>query len=319
MEWVVPMEPITSNTIPTGRDWIYQIKWDGIRGLIYYQRGLDKQIRIFTKNKRERTDFYPELHLIEDMIAGDSAVLDGELVVLGEDSKPSFQLSLIRERIGNPDKLPYYIKNLQVIYIVFDILYYQGNKLTNQSLKERQEILHSCLRPDYNIMLADNYTDGHGLFKLMKKKDWEGIVSKRLSSPYYPAKNHKEWYKHKTIKKMLAVVCGVHWKSGFPNSLILGIRQEDKWVYIGKASSGLTQVDLQQLKEYALNAKEEVCPFLESEMWRKQHVIWLNPSLTCWVRFLEWTNDGVLRHPTILGFSDIPAEQASGKELSLDE
>src|SRR5690554_2513233 len=148
MEWIVPMEPITSNTIPDDGGWIYQIKWDGIRGLTYFQRGFDKKIRIFTKNKRERTDFYPELHSIEDMITGDSAVLDGELIVLGEDSKPNFQLSLIRERVVNSVRLPYYTKNFPVLYIVFDILFYQGNQLTNQPLKERQEILHHCLRPE---------------------------------------------------------------------------------------------------------------------------------------------------------------------------
>lgn len=319
MDWIAPMEPISSDTIKTGKDWIYQIKWDGIRGLIYYQKGSNKQIRIFTKNKRERTLFYPELQLIKDIVTGDSAVLDGELIVLGENSKPSFHLCLIRERVGSLSRLSYYVKKYPVIYIVFDILYFQDNLLTNLPLNQRQEILHRSLKPDSNIIFADNYIDGSGLFNVMKKKGWEGIVSKKLSSLYYPGKNHREWFKHKILKKILAAVCGVQWKGELPNSLILGIINENNWIFIGKVSSGLTQEDLQLLKVHALRVKEEVCPFEEIEKWRNQHITWLNPSLTCWIRFLEWTNDGVLRNPVILGFSDFPAEQATGKEWAIDE
>ncbi|HHU48713.1 MAG: ATP-dependent DNA ligase [Caldicoprobacterales bacterium] len=320
MDWIQPMEPIYSDTIATGEEWIYQIKWDGIRGLTYFNRSTDKeQVRIFTKKGRQRTEFYPELHPINDMITGDSAVLDGELVVLGEDSKPSFHSSLIRERVSNPDRLPYYIKNYPVIYIIFDILYYNGRLLTALPLWERQGILRDCLKTDSNIAIAQSYMDGPGLFDVMKKKNWEGIISKKRSSLYHPAKKHRDWFKHKTLKKMLAAVCGVQWKNEFPNSLILGILQESNWIFIGKASSGLTQDDWQQIMEYALKHKVQVPPFKETGQFKRQQVTWLNPLLTCWIRFLEWTNEGVLRNPTILGFSDSPVEQAAGKEWSINE
>ena len=321
MDWIPPMEPISSKTIPVGKEWIYQIKWDGIRGLTYCQKNADReQVRIFTKKRRERTLFYPELHGIKDMVTGDSAAFDGEMVVLEPDGKPSFQLSLVRERVGNPDSLPYYTRKYPVIYIIFDILYYQGRLLTNLPLKERQGVLFHCFQPSSNMIIAENYTEGLGLFDLMKKKGWEGIVSKKRDSLYLPAKNHGEWFKHKGLKKILAAVCGLEWKdNSLPKSLILGILQQNNWVFIGKASLGLTQDDWQQLMEYSLKHKNECSPFHDIGQWKGKPVTWLVPSLTCWVRFLEWTNDGVLRHPVILGFSNSLAEQADGREWFIDE
>ena len=312
------MEPISSDMIMTGHEWIYQIKWDGIRGLVYYQDSGPDKLKIYTKRGRDRTVYYPELHHIIDRIAGNSAILDGEIVVPGEDSKPTFQLSLIRERVSNPDRLLYYSSKYPVIYIIFDILYINGSSLTGLPFMKRRDILYNTVKSGVNIGLAENYKDGPGLFNLMKRKGWEGIVSKKKDSPYLPGKNHRDWFKHKVLKKMLAAVCGIQLKNGFPNSLILGINRDNEWVYIGKASLGLTQDDLAKLKEYSQSSRDE-CPFTDANSWKGKPVKWLKPTLTCWVRFLEWTNDGQLRHPRILGFAASHAEEADGREWSMDE
>ena len=151
------------------------------------------------------------------------------------------------------------------------------------------------------------------------KKGWEGIVSKKINSKYYPGKNHNEWFKHKISRKILAAVCGVNWKNDSPYSLLLGILKENQWIYIGRVSSGLSQKDWQIIKEYAVKYKKEECPFNKTVAWEKQQVTWLTPSLTCWVAFLEWTNDGVLRNPRIIGFSNKSVEEANGKECPIDE
>jgi bifunctional non-homologous end joining protein LigD len=327
MDWITPMEPISTKTLLSGPEWIHQIKWDGIRGLTYYDSepsggGGNGLLRIFTKKGRERTAFYPELHRIKGLIRGRNAVLDGEMVVLGEDSKPEFQLSLVRERVGNPDRLAYYTRKFPVLYVLFDILYLDGQALTHLPFQQRMVILRNTVRSDANIAITDDFSEGRALFELMKKKNWEGIVSKKLDSPYLPAKNHKAWYKYKTMKKILTAVCGIQLKDNFPNSLIMGIRRVDEWIYVGKASLGLTQEDLKNLKEYLEIQNEGKCPFPSAV---RQHggdlsgaVTWLEPAITCWISFLEWTNDGVLRHPKILGFTSQKAEEADGREWSLD-
>jgi bifunctional non-homologous end joining protein LigD len=324
MDWIPPMEPISTKSLITGQEWVHQIKWDGIRGLTYYdsESKVGKSLRIFTKKGRERTDFYPELHRIQDLIRGKNAVLDGEMVVLGEDSKPAFQLSLIRERVGNPDRLVYYTRKYPVMYVLFDILYLNGQLLTGKPFEKRMEILRNTIREDSNIAVTDDFNDGRGLFELMKKKNWEGIVSKKLGSPYLTAKNHKAWYKYKTMRKILTAVCGIQLKDNYPNSLILGIYKEGEWVYVGKASLGLTQKDLKYLKEYSDTQRVETFPFSGSPRRYGPDlagsIAWLKPAVTCWIGFLEWTNDGVLRHPKILGFTSQKAEEADGKEWSMN-
>ncbi len=153
----------------------------------------------------------------------------------------------------------------------------------------------------------------------MKRKGWEGIVSKKKNSLYCPAKNHSEWFKHKNLKKILAAICGIQWKDSLPNSLILGIFRDDSWVYIGKASQGLTFEERRQLKQYAVRHRNDDCPFRDVRLCKGESFTWLKPAVTCWIRFLEWTNDGTMRHPAILGFSHLSAEQANGKEWSIDE
>ena len=325
MDWIPPMEPIITKTLISGPEWIHQIKWDGIRGMTYYESDSDNgALHIFTKKGRDRTLFYPELHHVKDLIRGKNAVLDGEMVVLGEDGRPTFQLSLIRERVGNPDRLAYYTRMYPVAYILFDILYLNDHPLTGLPLKQRREILRNTVMvpTGSNIAITDDFGDGRGLFDLMKEKNWEGIVSKKMDSPYLPAKNHKAWYKYKTLKKILTAVCGIQWKDNFPNSLALGIRREDQWVYVGKASLGLTQEDLENLKEFSDVRKVGECPFPDAlRLYARDlsgTIIWLEPEITCWIRFLEWTGDGLLRHPRILGFTSLKAEEADGKEWSMN-
>lgn len=334
------MEPITTRTMVCGPEWTHQIKWDGIRCLSYFDSSSfnGESLRLFTKSGRERTGFYPELSQLENMLQGRNVVLDGELVVLGDDSKPTFQLSLARDRVKSMEKLPYYTRNYPVIYVIFDILYLDDQELTQLPLNQRRELLYKTIRTesiythskqtDYNqlvsnIIITDDFNDGLGLFELMKRKNWEGIVSKRLDSTYLPAKNHKSWYKFKAMKKILAAICGIQLKNSFPNSLIMGINQEGKWTYIGKASLGLTQEDLKNLKDYSEVKNNGECPFPEAI---KQYgrelsgpITWLEPEITCWISFLEWTNDGVLRHPKILGFTNHKTGEADGREWPFDE
>ena len=356
INWITPMEPITAKTMINGPEWTHQIKWDGIRGLTYFDSSLPhgKSLRIFTKKGRERTGFYPELNQLENMIQGRNAVLDGELVVLGDDSKPGFQLSLARDRVKSLGKLSYYTRSYPVIYVVFDILYLNDHNLTQLPLSRRRELLYNIVPAEFiqidskqtdtkriddtkqtdteqidynqigsNIIITDDFNDGPGLFELMKKKNWEGIVSKKLDSPYLPAKNHKAWYKYKTMKKILAAICGIQLKDNFPNSLVLGINQEGKWAYIGKASLGLTQEDLKNLKHYSEIKNFGECPFPDTiQQYGRELsglITWLEPEITCWISFLEWTNDGVLRHPKILGFTNHKAEETDGREWALDE
>lgn len=312
MDWIEPMEPILRPDVVQGTEWIHQVKWDGVRGLCKVENGL---IRVFTKSGRERTGFYPELDEVPKLLKAKSAYLDGEIVIFDESERPSFYLMLTRERLGDRLKIPFYTRNNPARYIVFDLLMLDGKDLTKLPLRQRRALLKERLSPGTNIVTTDDFSDGDALLDMMKRKGWEGIVSKRASSQYTGGKNHHDWYKTKLLKKILAVVCGLSMKDSRPNSLILGIRRGEEWVYIGKASIGLSQDHFSLLSEMISEMEILESPFSMKPVDVKD-AVWFKPILTCWVSFLEWTNDGGLRHPKIAGFSEMSSIEANGQEFT---
>lgn len=314
MDKIEPMEPILSDKILQSKDWIHQIKWDGIRGLSYIS---DQTIKVLTKKGFDRTSFYPELHHVIRLFKGKAAILDGEMVVFDNQGRPSFSNILVRERVRSLDRLSYYQKNYPVAYIVFDILHLDGEDLRSLPLRERKQILVNNLDRSAEITITDDFEDGSGLFDLMKTQNFEGIVSKNLSSAYYGGKKHDKWFKVKMNKKILTVVGGIVLKDNYPSSLKVGIYRNDQLEYIGNVSSGLRANDYQLFQEHLKALKVPKSPFtnlLKSE----SNVIWIQPVLTCWVQFMEWTSTGSLRHPKIIGFSPMSAEEAHGKEFTND-
>lgn len=323
MNWITPMEPISCDIVKEGSDYIHEIKYDGIRGLVYLQNG---QLKIYTKKGNERTAYYPELGIIYDEFKNNDIILDGEMVVLDKNGTPSFYNSLVRESVKSGKNLKYYQDNYPINYFVFDILKYKNRLLLDYPLHKRKELLQELLSPlitrNSTIHLSEIFTDGKDLFNKMKQKNMEGIVSKKRGSPYLQGKNHDAWFKTKFTKKMLCIIGGILWKQGEPSSLVLGVKtsESDKINYIGKASLGLKGSDLKLLKEYRDKLIQDDCPFMESSIegidTKGNELTWVAPLITCWINFLELSNDGHLRHPKIIGFTSLPASEANGKVLT---
>ena len=128
------MEPILTEAIESGSEWIHQVKWDGIRGLCYVDNG---QVSLFTRSRRERTMWYPEISAVEKLLNCSKAVLDGELIVFDDNDKPSFHNIMKRERIKRKEVLPRYQRLYPVHYMVFDILLADGKDLRQVPLADR--------------------------------------------------------------------------------------------------------------------------------------------------------------------------------------
>ncbi|GMQ61883.1 non-homologous end-joining DNA ligase [Vallitalea maricola] len=311
MELIKPMEPILSTEIIEDDDFIHQIKWDGIRGITYIDSGAYK---VFTKNGNERTDYYPELNDINQLFNGKRGIIDGEIIVLDDNLRPTFNYILNRERVRNQTKIKYYADKYPIKYIVFDILFLDGKDLRSHPLEDRIEILHRTLSKSSIITITDSFDDGEKLYKLMEEKNYEGIVSKNIKSKYIAGKKHDMWYKTKIFKKMLTAIGGIQLGNGKIKSLLLGIYSEGNIFYIGNASIGLKESDLNLLKEYMSVISMDKSPFTNID--KAKNVIWIKPILTCWVSFLEWTNTNSLRHPKIIGFSSKKATEAIGEEYT---
>jgi bifunctional non-homologous end joining protein LigD len=317
------MEPISCHEVKEGSEFIHEIKWDGIRGLIYIQHS---DVRLFTKKGNERTDFYPELDSLYNELKQNDLVIDGEMVVVDENGLPNFHDVLVRETVKNKRNLQYYLKNYPIQYMVFDVLQYNGNLLTKQPLIERKNILTEILSPivakNNIVRLSEVFDDGKELYQNMKRNNMEGIVSKKKFSHYVEDKKHNEWFKTKFTKRMLCIVGGIQWKDKKPNSLVLGIKTSgtDKLICVGKASLGLKESDLQLLNQYKNELITEECPFDKNTIANISktgtELTWAYPALTCWISFLELSNEGSLRHPKIIGFAALPIEEANGKVLT---
>ncbi len=304
-----PMEPVLRETVIKGEDWVHQIKWDGIRGLCYVEQ---HQNRLFTRSGRERIAWYPEIAGINHMLNCKEAVLDGELIVLNEEGRPSFYHVMARERVKRQERLAQYREKYPVQYMVFDILYRDGVDLRGSALQERKIILEKTLKGDGMIQVVSDYSDGEALFCAMKEKGMEGIVSKHLSSRYIGGKKHREWFKTKVKKRLLCVVCGVKLKEGEIKSLVLGICQNGGLIPVGNVSSGFSYKDKTLLMQALDQLQQKESPF--GEGIKEKEVIWFQPVLTVQVVFMEREPQGGLRHPVLEGFSAKKPDEATGEE-----
>lgn len=299
MDWFEPMEPVLSNSIMEGSQWIHQVKWDGIRGLAYKD---GEDVRLYTKNRRERSFWYPEITDEIMHLNCKQAVLDGELVVFDGSGKPSFHDIMARDRVKRQENLQHYMRKYPVKYMVFDILYKDGNDLRRLPLHERKSILQETVESRDYVYVVSDFDDGNALFAAMKEKNMEGIVSKKADSPYIGGKRHRMWFKVKITKQMVAAVYGLKIKDNEVKSLVIAEYQNGIPVPVGSVSSGLSERDRLMLLD--------ALPMLElsgtdaQENIKIPDVIRIKPVLNVIVSYIEREPDGSLRHPVLVGFTD---------------
>ncbi|WDV47824.1 ATP-dependent DNA ligase [Clostridiaceae bacterium M8S5] len=308
---IMPMEPIKSTTIPQGSDWVHEIKFDGIRGLLIYNQD---DFKLYTKKGYDITLKFPEITNFKYVFSGKSSIIDGELTVFKED-RHSFHDILVRARSSSELKIKSNIAKYPLTYVVFDILSYNGEDLSYQPLAMRKKILKDSIEQTNNFLYSDYYEDGNALFDKVKSLGYEGIVSKKIDSPYVPYKKHRYWYKIKVKKKILCVIGGINLEGNKVKSLLLGMYNGNNLIYIGNASSGLSQNDLSLLYGNLDSLRSNHNPF--SNISKSKSIVFTKPLLTCWIKYSEWTDKGKLRHPQIIGFSDLLPSNANGVEFIL--
>jgi bifunctional non-homologous end joining protein LigD len=238
----------------------------------------------------------------------EKAVLDGEAVVL-KNGKPSFPSVMRRDLANNNPTIKYLQKLLPIDYMIFDILQYNGENLFNRPLKFRQQLLADILVPEEHFHLVDNFPQGKSLFAAVKSQDMEGIVAKKPNSRYISGKQHKEWLKIKYRRRHNCAVGGFTKRGNTINSLLLGVYQEDKFIYAGKAGSGLNNADWGELSKQLPVMEIDFSPFANFTGKRAQGYHYISPKLVVQVEFAEWTEEMQLRSPVIKGFvNSIPED-----------
>lgn len=168
-----PFEPISTEAIPVGPQWIGQVKWDGVRILTYYD---GQEVKLFNRKLNERTFHYPEVTDLRSYCHADSVILDGEIIALGPDGKPSFYEVMKRDGLRRLEKVSQIQKLVPVTYMVFDVLYWNDEWVTSYPLSERQQILAKIITPTTHVQLVENFADGDALYRVIEAQGMEGIM-----------------------------------------------------------------------------------------------------------------------------------------------
>jgi bifunctional non-homologous end joining protein LigD len=307
---IYPMLAESVNEPFDGAEWLFEIKWDGYRAVAFVE---DRKVRLVSRNQNELTARYPELKDMPKAVDAKNAILDGEVVAVDADGKPSFTLMQQRTGFRPGGKRATVKADVPVLYYAFDLIYLDGEDWRKVNLEDRKQKLASIIKPGDSLRYSDHYPEqGRALFELAKSKGLEGIVAKRRNS-CYEERRSREWLKIKIRHQIECVVGGYTQPEGTRahfGSLVLGLYdKQGHLIHAGQAGSGFNQKSLAEMMKTLKKLENNKNPFYgEVEALRK--VTWVKPELVAEIEYAEWTagaNTGSgpkLRAPVFLGLRD---------------
>jgi bifunctional non-homologous end joining protein LigD len=324
--FVEPMKPKLLEKPPAGGDWIYELKFDGIRALAVK---IGNKISLTSRNQNEFGARFPEIVAAVKALPLQECVVDGEIVALDEEGRSSFQLLQAREMGGA--KAPEY-------FYVFDLLQANGKSLIGLPLTERKELLEKICEHAREPIRYSSEIKGNpaNLLHEVKRRGLEGIIGKQRKSVYEPGRRSGAWIKLKCVTEQEFVIGGFTPPRGarkYFGAILVGYYEAKRLLFAGKVGSGFTAKSLSILHKEFQKEKRDDCPFADlpskpatgrvrptggqggewvqgitPAMMRKMH--WVNPVFVCQIKFAEWTRDGKLRQPVFLGMrEDKPAQE----------
>lgn len=301
-EYLKPMEPRQAAAVPQGTEYIYQVKWDGVRMLAHVQ---GQRVWLHNRKLHDRTAHYPELARLSQLLEGE-AILDGEIVAM-RDGKPNFPLILTRDLL-NPrqaasHKMQWLMAEVPIYFLVFDLLWHKKQDMRSLPLSDRQTRLADILHTDDLVNLVESFADGEMLYAAIVERKMEGIVAKKTNSSYIAGKKHTAWHKIKYRQQQLVAIGGYLTKNGQINALLAGVYYQTQFIYVGRVATGLTQQHLQLLTPFLEKSTIAAPPFANVTVKSNDKITWVKPQLTALINFQEWTEDLRLRQPVISGFT----------------
>ncbi|MGA3187763.1 MAG: DNA ligase D [Bryobacteraceae bacterium] len=284
---------------PTGPNWLYEIKWDGVRAICYIQNG---RLRMLTRNNNAMERQYPELSILPHHIKAKTAILDGEIAVLDPRGLPSFELLQSRINVADASAIATLSRNLPVVIFLFDLLYLDGRDLRGEPLTERKRLLKEILEPTDVIRYSEHFPgSGADLLEAAKAQGLEGIIAKRASS-FYESRRTSDWIKFKLVTSDEFVLCGMIKGEREPfGALALGIYDHGKLKWAGNVGTGFDRKKMDAIHARLAPLATDTCPLEPEKDLPKKGVIWTRPELVCEVRFSNWTDDAKLRAPVWIG------------------
>jgi len=304
--FVEPMKCLAVDAVPTGEDWLYELKFDGYRVLVIIGEG---EVMLLSRNGNDLTSRFAALVSVLQNLPVKDAILDGEIVALDHDNRPSFQL-LQNYREGQP-----------VACYLFDVISLEGHDWRGRPLSERRRRLGMLLQAVDSPIFFSNELNGPAqkIWDEIRKQCFEGLVAKRRSSFYESGKRTGQWVKIKANSRQEFVIGGYTQAKGGRSSfgaLLVGTFEENGLQFCGKVGSGFGQKLLLWLGKRMDKLRISECPFFNLKIARAgrwhggitaselKECVWIKPELVCEVQFSAWTADGLLRHPSFIGLRE---------------
>ncbi|MFW5780777.1 MAG: DNA ligase D [Bacillota bacterium] len=284
--------------VPLGDDWLYEPKYDGYRVLAYVE---ENNARLMSRNQKDFTENFKEIALsLSGFANGRAMVFDGEMAVIDSSGKTDFQA--LQNHIKNRDKK-------KLTYLIFDLLALDGEDLRDKPLIERKKKLVEVMKDAPKNLFYSQHVEGKGkeCFLAACQTGMEGIVGKKPRSLYKGVRND-DWIKIKCDNRQEFVVGGYTLsdkKGQGVSSLILGVYENGKLVYAGRAGTGFTQKEMLRLEEKFKAIITEKSPFdPPPKAGSAEKIFWLEPRYVAEIKFTEWTKENLLRQASYKGLRE---------------
>jgi bifunctional non-homologous end joining protein LigD len=341
-EFSKPMLSSLANKPFDNKNWVFEIKWDGVRAIALVNMQ-DNNSRLISRSGDIITHRYPEIEktlkfALNEEIIKDFAILDGEIVVLDKEGYPNFQNHQKRMNIDSLKSIEVLSNLYPAVYYVFDILYLDNNNLKELPFIERRKILSSLIKRDNEKIRLSDYIEEFGInvFETIKNMNLEGVIAKHKSSKYYSGLRSKDWLKIKNIKTQDCIVIGYTKGEGnrkdYFGSLLLAAIDNNNNIhqsnmnletnenntnsedtsqlrFIGHTGSGFNFENLHIIYQKLREIEISYCP-IKSVPYLNRETVWVKPITVIEVKFNDWTNNKIMRAPIFLRIrNDKPSSQ----------
>jgi bifunctional non-homologous end joining protein LigD len=306
-EQVAPMLARLGRLPANETGWGFEVKWDGVRAIAFCEPG---RLRLQSRNLKDITARYPEVRGLREELGSRAAILDGEIVAFDEHGRPSFERLQQRMHVAAEARVRRLASSLPVVYVVFDLLHLEGEDLTGLPYEERRARLEALeLRGPAWQVPGYHRDNGRALLEATREQGLEGVVAKRLDSPYEPGRRSSAWVKVKNVHSEEFTIGG--WMPGEGTrhqrigALLVGQRDEDGELrYAGRVGTGFTEQTLADLGRRLAPLAREDSPFDKGRVPKGARFV--EPRLDAEVEYRERTKAGILRAPSFKGLRKSP-------------
>jgi bifunctional non-homologous end joining protein LigD len=306
----------TLGTLPDEDErWAHEIKWDGVRAIAYSRPG---ELELESRNLKDITAQYPELHRLNRALSSHEAILDGEIVAFDEQGRPSFAALQRRMHVASSAQVRRLAKSTPVTYMIFDLLWLDGHSLMELPYLERRERLAALKLAGERWQTPEHIVgQGAAVLAASQRQQLEGIVAKRLDSAYLPGRRSPSWIKVKNVARQEVVIGG--WMPGQGRrkerigALLVGVYDDGALRYVGRVGTGFTESELERLERLLAPLARESSPFSAGEK-PPRGAVFCEPALVAEVEFREWTSGGSLRAPAYKGLREDKAPEEVVRE-----